>query len=243
MDWKRALRQASTPNPRGIEVTALVTALGVVSMAAMTLVRLPSSELTRENIIAVLDVMLGGLGVASLLLVWAQLRHTSTQSKLIAYHEHFQELPKESKVSAMYTTMARLKIEQPLWQTPLSVASRDAILNDDAPARDTAQIVVREYLNDFEEFAAAVNSGLVDDDYAYHLEGSRTLNAYFGFEEIIGFWLRNDQERAQRQRADGITPNDYYGELKTLAMRWKVRKFDEAAELERRSRRGISERL
>jgi hypothetical protein len=214
-----------------------------LSAPTRAIFQLPSPENTRESVIAVLDVMLGGLAVASLLLVWAQLRYTSTQSKLTAYHEHFRELPKESKVIAMYVTMARLKIEQPQWQTPLSTASRNAILNDDAAAPETAFIVVREYLNDFEEFAAAVNSGLVDNDYAYHIESARTLNAYFGFEELIGFWLRDDQERAQRQRTAGMAPHDYYGELRKLAARWRARKLEEVAEVERRNTRGISTRL
>ncbi len=86
--------------------------------------------------------------------------------------------------------------------------------------------------------------GLLDDEYAYHIESARVMNAYFGFEEMIKHWLWDEQQRVTQNRAAGIAPSDYYGELKKLADRWKTRKLREVEEEERqRNRRGIPERL
>ena len=225
-NYKKLWQRATSPHPRTIELIALFAAVSVLVAGISNILAMSPQESTRDNVLPVINVMIGGLGVATLLFVWAQLRHTSTQSKLITYHEHFQDLPKASKVSAMYTAMARLNIERPLWQTPLSRRQREAITGDTTPAPDTAHIVIREYLNDFEEFAAALNCGLVDEDYAYHIENTRVLNAFYGYQELIDFWLLEDQERAARHRAAGVAPSDYYGELKKLAERWKGAQAD-----------------
>ena len=202
---------------------------------------MPRSDFTRDKILAVLNVVVLAFGVASLLFLWAQLRHTATQDKLVAYHEYFQDLPRSSKVNALYAAMGRLKIERPFWQKPLVAADCAAISQDTEPAPNTAHIAIREYLNDFEEFAAAVNSGLVDFDYAYHIEGPRILNAYYGFELLITQWHMEEQQKVAANRGVGIAPGDYYGELKRLAEVWKGRKLAEVAKEEQdRRRRGIS---
>jgi len=129
-----------------------------------------------------------------------------------------------------------------MWQAPLSHAQARAIFADKAGAPDTAEVAIREYLNDFEEFAAAVNSGLVDDDYAYHIENVRVLNCYYGFEEVINHYALEDQERAARQKTELLASSDYYGELKRLAEKWKARKKLEldAEEEERRKRKALN---
>jgi len=230
--------------PRSIESIALIAAVLVLIVGGVTLYLMPHAEFTREKILAVLNVVVTGLGVASLLFVWAQLRHTATQDKLVAYHAHFQDLPRAEKVNALYASMGRLGIERPIWQNPLSAAQCEQILADKEPAPATTSIAIREYLNDFEEFAAAVNVGLVDDEYVYHIESSRILNAYYGFEKLIEHWLLEDQRKATENRAAGVTPSDYYGELKRLAQLWKARKLEEVAEAERqRNSKGIPLRL
>jgi hypothetical protein len=230
--------------PRTIEFVALIAAVLVLIAGGVTLYLMPHAEFTRDKILAVLNVVVTGLGVASLLFVWAQLRHTATQDKLVSYHAYFQDFPRAQKVNALYASMGRLGIERPIWQNPLSAAQRDRIIADTEPAPATTEIAIREYLNDFEEFAAAVNVGLVDNEYAYHIESSRILNAYFGFEKLIEHWLLEDQKKATENRAAGVTPSDYYGELKRLAELWKARKLKEVEEAERqRNRRGIPLRL
>ena len=230
--------------PNIIELIALIAAVLVVLAGCITLYCMPHTEFTRDKIISVVSVVLTGLGVSSLLFVWAQLRHTATQDKLISYHAYFQDLPRTEKVTALYVSMGRLGIDRPIWQNPLSTLQRDQIVADRVPAPESAEIAIREYLNDFEEFAAAVNVGLVDDEYVYHIESARILNAYYGFEKLIEHWLLDDQRKATENKATGVTPTDYYGELKRLAGLWKARKLEEVAEAERqRSRSGVPLRL
>jgi hypothetical protein len=235
------IHRFTRPKPHIIEIAALLSVIVVLLAGCVTIGMMPHADFTRDKILAVLNVVVLAFGVASLLFLWAQLRHTATQDKLVAYHEYFQDLPRSSKVNSLYVVMGRLNIERPVWQKPLTPSGRDLILQDNEPAPNTAHIAIREYLNDFEEFAAAVNSGLVDFDYAYHLESARLLNAYYGFEELIMHWLLEDQQKVIENRGAGIAPNDYYGELKKLAERWRARKLDEVAEeINSRNRRGIS---
>jgi len=243
MEMPKWLERIVSPRPRVIEVIALLVGTSVLIAGCWTILRMSPADFTREKILPILDVVVSALGVASLLFLWAQLRYTATQHKLISYHEHFHDLPKPANVSAMYAAMGRLGIERPLWHSPLTIPQRDAILNDTAPAQDAAHTVVREYLNDFEEFAAAINSGLVDDEYAYHIESARALNAYFGFKSLISFWLVEERTRADGNRVVEIAPSDFYGELGKVAERWKSRKLAELARDQKRRHRGISGRL
>ena len=238
MDLKGWLKRLTSPHPRVIECSALVVFVLVVVAGMLTLCRMPAAEFKRSEILPVIDVLISGFGVAALLFLWAQLRHSATLSKLLAYHDYFQELPKESKVRTLYTALGRVNLKPPLWQTPLSPEDTKVLLADTTAAPDSAASAAREYLNDFEEFSAAVNCGLVDENYAYHIESARALNAYYGFSDLINHWLAEDQQRATRDRAAGVAPSDYYGELKKLAERWKERKVREMKELERH-RRGI----
>jgi hypothetical protein len=222
------LRRITNPPPQMIEAIGIALLIVVAAGTGYVLCSIPDEQLTRAELLRVLEVGFTALAGTSLLFLWAQLRHTGNLNKLIAYHEYFHDLPGPGKVIRLYTAIDRLKIEIPLWQAPLTEDEKDSILDDSVEAPDRADIAVREYLNDFEEFAAAVNSGLVGEDYAYHLESARTLNAYYGFRELIDHWLAEDQKKASRLRESGIATSDYYGELAKLADRWKVRKLKEA---------------
>ncbi len=223
------LRRIINPPPQTIEAIGIALLIAVAAGTGYVLCSIPEEELTRGELLRVFEVGFTALAGTSLLFLWAQLRHAGNLNKLIAYHEYFHDLPTSGKVLRLYAAIDRLDIEIPLWQAPLTEDEKDSILEDTVEAPDRADIAVREYLNDFEEFAAAVNSGLVGEDYAYHLESARTLNAYYGFREVIDHWLAEDRKKASRLRESGIATSDYYGELAKLAERWKARKLREAA--------------
>lgn len=244
MGWRDKARRVTSPNPRVIETTAILAAVLVILSGAVALYYMPRGDFTLDRVLSLLSVVISALGVATLLFLWAQLRFTSVQNKLFAYHRFFQDLPKAEKVSLLYRTMGQLKIDRPLWQTPLTSAQCDLIVKDPSPEPNKAETAIREYLNDFEEFASAVNVGLVDADYTYHVESARVLNAYYGFQELINYWLLDDQQKAAANKTTGVVPSDYYGELKKLAERWRARKVKEVAEVERqRGLRGVLEKL
>ena len=121
---------------------------------------------------------------------------------------------------------------------------RTKLFNDKEPAPDTAEQVVREYLNDFEEFASAINCGLVDEDYAYQLEATRLLNAHYGFRQMVNQWHAEDKEKSERSGGSIPVTTNYYGELRSVAERWKLRKQEEnEKEIKAQEKRRITEKL
>jgi hypothetical protein len=79
--------------PRFIEAVAVGFALVVIIVGICVFHWMPAQEVNREEIIKLIGAVVGALGVASLLLLWAQLRHTATLNQLLSYHEYFHELP------------------------------------------------------------------------------------------------------------------------------------------------------
>jgi hypothetical protein len=229
---KRGLVKAwnVSTSPKAIEVTALILFVALIVVFLSVLHAVPDPDYTRSEVLRISEVACGALGVVSLLLVWAQLRHGARLNKLLAYHEYFHDLPSTSKVRELYATLARLEIAIPSWQAPLDDAGIKLAVEDKEPPPMKATQVIREYLNDFEEFAAAVKSGLIDEEYAYHLEATRTLNAYFGFRGVVAHWLMEDRKTAEKAGEAAPTATNYYGELRSVAERWKARKQEEAQE-------------
>jgi hypothetical protein len=231
-------------SPRTIEAIAVGFAIVVLIVGIWAFCKIPPAEFTRKEIIKLTGAIVGSLGVASLLLVWAQLRHTATLNRLLSYHQYFHDLPNTTKVRDLYKALLRCKINVPTWNLPLSESERDTLLKDTEPLPENAVQVAREYLNDFEEFAAAVNCGLIDEDYAYRLEATRSLNAYYGFREVIIHWLAEDCRRAERAGNSLPLTTNYYGELRSVVERWRLRKEAAAAKEQKKQEKDrISERL
>jgi hypothetical protein len=170
-------------SPRTIEAIAIAAFIVVVIVGVWALWEIPKQEFNRAEILKTIEAIIGGLGVSSLLLLWAQLRHTAILGKLTSYHDHFHDLPSIGKVRDLYMALERCKVAVPTWHAPMSETDREKLFGDTEPPPASAELSVREYLNDFEEFAAAINCGLVDDDYAYRIESTRVLNAHLDFGE------------------------------------------------------------
>jgi hypothetical protein len=209
---------------RVIEAIAVSAFIIVAVVGAWAFATMPHAEFNRKEVLKLLGGVVGALGVVSLLLVWAQLRHTATLNKLLSYHQYFHDLPNIRKVRDLYRALGRCKIVVPTWHSPMSENDRTTLLADKEPAPDTAELVVREYLNDFEEFASAINCGLVDEVYAYQLEATRALNAYYGFRQMVNHWHAEDKQLSERSGGTIPVTTNYYGELRSVAERWKVRK-------------------
>jgi hypothetical protein len=206
--------------------------------------KIPSQEFTRREILKTIEAIVGGLGVSSLLLLWAQLRYTAVLGKLTSYHDHFHDLPSIGKVQDLYKALGRCKVTVPTWHVPMSDGDRVKLLADAEAPPGSAELAVREYLNDFEEFAAAINCGLVDEDYAYRIESTRVLNAHFGFRRMVNHWHAEDKEKSERSGGTIPVTTDYYGELLSVAERWKVRKdAEQQKEAKAQEKRRIAERL
>lgn len=92
-------------------------------------------------------------------------------------------------------------------------------------------------MNDFEEFCGAINAGVVSETYARELEGSRTINAYFGFEEVIKLIRDEEVQHRQSEGEHRDVHRKPYHELRKVAVVWKRRREAEYQRLARRRAR------
>ncbi len=146
------------------------------------------------------------VGLASLVLVGLQLRSTSRWNKRLSFHQFFKEVPELPKKEKFSALADKLNIDDVHLGSPLSKEGAKSIHDD-----KQAQMVVMDYLNDFEEFAFAVRSGLVDDTYAYTLEQCRVMRAWVVFEP----WVMELRKTTMYANA--------YKQLELLAKMWLKR--------------------
>ena len=195
------------------------------------LVHLPL-QATFETRARVIELTILSLGLLSLIALIAQLRQTAAWNRVLSYHEYFKELPSADKVRALASTLQRLGIRQPNFGQPLSdddvrkVRADTGIQQPDGGFREIGDSVVRAYLNDFEEFCGAVNAGVVSNCYARELEGTRTINAYYGFEPMIRIYRQQQGEIAAQHAtvSKGRIRGKAYCELRKVAREWKARR-------------------
>ena len=105
--------------PRWIERGGLAQSLVIAVVGACAIYRVSHAQFTRDELLNLLETIFQALGVVGLILLWAQLRHTATLNKLIAYHKYFHDLPSGEKVKALYEALDRLKLKVPIWQENL----------------------------------------------------------------------------------------------------------------------------
>jgi hypothetical protein len=129
----------------------------------------------------------------------------------ISYHQLFGGgVPPESVHKPMYALATEHNFIQnfdEMGQEMPEAALRGCI--DDIGMRQ----VIRPYLDEFETFSAAVNAGIVDEEYARTLEGSRVIRNFTVFRALI----------KHLQRGHPMA----YVELEKLANKWAERKARE----------------
>lgn len=183
-----------------------------------------------------LEILLVAVGASSVLFLGMQLRQQANWHKVLSYHQFFHDLPTGTKTSDMTACLARLSIPKPTAVKPVSVAQVKAIREDvgaeSGSGRLTAETAIKAYLDDFEEFCAAVNSGVVSDWYALNIEGSRVIRAYFAFAPLI------EQLRKEAEQDGSQFRSKYYDELEDVAKRWRQER-----EVEYRALQGVKNRF
>jgi hypothetical protein len=201
----------------------------------------------------IVESTLLGFGLLSVWLLIAQLRQTTSWNRVLSYHDYFGELPSSDRANQLYLCLHRLDIPVPSCAAPISRESAEKLWTDegiegrDGTYRQVGERVIREYLNDFEEFCGAIRACVVSESYACELEGDRTINAYFAFEEVIKI-IRKEAEASGRAEARG-TQDDAamerrlqlyrrspYLELRTIAISWRSRREKEYRKLSKKRR-------
>jgi hypothetical protein len=180
--------------------------------------------------VRIAEPVLLGLGTLSIVLLWAQFRESNIWNRLISYHQFFSEVPSPPRAQLLMRVLSMEPgIEAPpsAYQ-PLSTEQVERIWSDKGDnGRPPAKEIVRAYLNDFEHFCGAINVGLVDEEYARELRGTRVIDAYFAYAEAI-VRIRKEQEDQAETRVLAGSPepftSKYYLELQRTATRWHERR-------------------
>lgn len=189
---------------------SLGVALAMVGAAGITVwLRWP---LTFEQGARILELLMLGVGLQSLILLWAQNRAMTIWNSVRSYHDYFQEFPPEHRITELEDLAERLGFLQCLLDlSPIPKPIVEAI-----ESTRQSRLTVRKFLDDYEEFCAAVNARVVDPEYAYGIEGTRVIRVKMVFEPLIS-----------RMRAENRYTRCYL-ELMKLGDEWKLRREAEA---------------
>lgn len=188
--------------------------IGIALVAGLAILLLPwttSSGRTFSNVMAILELAVIAFGLCSLLLVAEQIQQTAKWNKLLSYHQFFGDLITTEMVKDMLAVAETCGFKEAMNSVqPMSLESRRA-LEDDLAAVKT----VAAYLDEFEEFCAAVQAGVTDQEYAYTLEATRVIRAWTVFAPFI-----------QSQRAS-LRFSRCYLELERIGGAWRDRRETE----------------
>lgn len=166
-----------------------------------------------------------GLAALSVILIWAQQRDENLWKRILSYHQFFSEFPSPQRVDPLIRALQEMGIsESPNAYKPFTPEQVQRIMDDKGGAdRRRAKTLVLSYLNAYEQFCGAINMGIVDEEYARDMRGSRVIDAYFGFYEFIRR-CREDQDReAAARTAEGAAEpfaSKLYLELQLVATSW-----------------------
>lgn len=130
---------------------------------------------------------------------------------IVSYHELFgQGIPNEDTRKAMYDLAVAndfIDCFDDLGK-PMPANALQACINTSEMRQ-----ITRPYLDDFEKFCGAVNAGIVNEDYARSLQGTRVVRNFTVFKELI--------------RHFQIANSRAYVELEKLAMKWDEQRKNE----------------
>lgn len=238
-------------------LVSVILGAGIISASAVAFARLRPDATFSERA-QILEITLLAFGLLSILLLIAQLRQTRAWNRVLSYHEYFGELPGSDRTDQLYLCLHRLGLHEPTSSKPLSTDDAKALWDDEGIAgrdgicRHVGRRVIREYLNDFEEFCGAVRAGVLNENYVRELEGDRTINAYYGFEEVIKLTREEAADSGRREQSPDTRSTmaqklrEYrrkpYQELRMVAETWRARRAKEYEKLAKK-RRSLEESI
>jgi len=222
-----AVKWSKRVGTRGF-ATCFSLAIGVLVVGLVWLT--PAGERTPAAVGAIVQTGAVLIGLLSLVLIARQIRATAAQAahvaavnSALAYHQYFGDLITvqiRRQLAAVANDCgfaeARKKGE------PMSPEAVKCI--KDSPKHDS---VVSSYLDEFEEFCAAIHAKLLNEDYAYGLEATRIIRTW----AVFGPYILSSRTETQDFRT--------YVELERVATAWTERRRRED-ELEKNAARNRS---
>ena len=159
--------------------------------------------------------------VEQLALTAKQLAQTAIWNKTLSYHQFFGDLVTRELADKVRVVATKHKFDEAF--TSLTAMSPTALT--DLMADREAEGVISAYLDEFEEFCAAVKAGVVENSYAYGIEATRVIRAAV----VFGPFILRARSGTKYSRA--------YLELEDLGAQWQKRRHQE--EEEARNANGI----
>jgi len=157
-----------------------------------------------RDIVPIVQLFFTVLALVSLLLLWWQIRQTTTWNKLNS-PRNFADLALVSQIERqLVQAFKAIDIEIRHLNQSLTPAQIERIMNN-----DDAYFATKSYLGDLENLGAAVSIGALDSELAYAVHSSRLLRAHRVFGTLIG---------ALRTKFDD---REIYIELEKTALKWQ----------------------
>ena len=147
-------------------------------------------------------------GLISLWLLYYRIRASVRWNKINAHMQIFGSFPNTDNVSSLMAHLRRLGVREECIEKneTLNPEETQKVIED-----EKARTSLKLLLNSAERLCIAVNSGAVDEEYAYSENCHEIVTYYTQFEPYITkrIQIRDDSE--------------LYSELKRTALRWKDR--------------------
>ena len=174
-------------------------------------------ECLRRNA-QVLQVVVGAIGLVSLLLIFLQLRdlrETAKWNQANAQHTFLENLRPYEVEKELWHLIKRLG-HDPYYEIPEDVAKE--LVND-----SDKRLVVRAYLNKFADLVIAIDKKYIDKDYAFDVEGGSLPRTYCVYQHVI-------KEAREQFQSDKI-----YAKFEKLAKEWTARSGRQSLECSRKT--------
>lgn len=153
-------------------------------------------------------------GLTQVYLLYRQDRKNARWRKLLSYHTYFADCPAAERTMEVYSVLEELKCLD-VFKGAGSELSDDIVGKIlDCPVKAQK---IKKYLDGFEQLCAAINCGVVDETYAFGIEGTRVTRVLTIFKPLIG--------RLQEQNFRA------YLELANLADEWSKKRSKLEAEM------------
>lgn len=198
--------------------TCLAVSVGVLVVVSIWLI--PEQDRTVAAAMSVVQTGAVIVGLLSLVLIARQIRTTASQAahsaainSALTYHQYFGDLitvQVRRQLGHVANTCGfsnARKLGNPMDQDAVKCIKR-------SPNHDS---VVAQYLDEFEEFCGAIHAKLLNEDYAYGLEGTRVIRAW----DVFSPYILETRTETQDFRT--------YVELERIARSWTERRKAEDA--------------
>jgi hypothetical protein len=160
-------------------------------------------EFTRD-VVPILQLIVSAFGLASLFLLWWQLRQTNLWNKLNSPQNFVNPAASIDLERKVYDSLKKLGVDVVNLNRSITQEELNKIIEN-----DDAYFATKAYLNDLENLGVAISIGAADLDLTYAVHSARLIRAYVIFRPFI---------KALRDRQSNP---EIYIEIEKIALDWQ----------------------